>query len=1200
MTERIQRDIKNQFERIVEAYMLSKPMITTDDGKTSELEIRFSHPLISPELGNASTRKNGLSNISKTEFDRVVEQLSHLNFSTDNSSGNYSLRINIQDKKERVEINGMDLVQEYCRTNSIKQLLSTPTILSSQSSINKIKITEKTPAPLKDIPHNIDFDDFGFRVAYNMEEDISLTTSSQKTDEIISSWNNLKKTFRYLNRVRFTHPEYPIFADMSIVRSSSLLQSNHKYKPTNTIQESGTLTNSDKYEIELEIDNSRVGTGTNYDTAEKLLVVLRKCIRVILGAFQNSNYPLSFSKKKQVIQSYMKCLYGIPANSSKEYLHLVSSKNFVGPSSVTLEMKNIIPFKNEYDNTNVSGVPNIRNNYAVTDKADGERRLLYIAEDYHVYMIDPTMNVIFTGFVIQKGLIKNNVEGTDDVDFRNTIIDGEYIKYDKEGKIINLYAAFDIYMNQENKLYKYKFMPKTTDIDETELVPENKSTPKSLYRFEILSKFIHQFKMYMINHNESDNNVACNFNIECKSFYKINDNFPGELKTLLDILKSGLLKYNTDGIIFTPIDTSVAGYNDELFIKRLWKESFKWKPAEFNTVDFLVRIKKNKQGSDQIDTLFELGKNLRNTSGLKQYKTVELCCGFDEKYHSIHENSCINIFMDSYPQKTYNKQPAEYKAMRFQPSNPYDPEGGYTNILLTHDGSMMTEEGQYFDGNMIVEFRYDITQDGLWRWKPLRVRHDKTSEYQSGQKNFGNAYHVANNIWSTIHNPITNNMLLNEEKIPIDNDIYYFKTLDDKTSSTTKNMRLFHNRFVKLALITSVARGGGDTLIDFAVGKAGDLSKWIDANLSFVFGVDISEDNILNKLDGACARYVNKRIDSRNKIPDVIFLHGNSGKNIRSGDAFAKDNNKNIARAMFGEGNKANYNNQPGIYKKFGIAKNGFNVSSVQFAIHYFFENKKILHAFLTNIAQCTAMNGYFIGTCYDGNLIFNALSKKNMGESMKIHSDKNPEIVMSEIIKRYSQTGFVDDETSLGYTIEVFQESINNYIREYLVNFAYLKKVMADYGFDLISNEEAVEMNIPGRSGGSGTFEELYHAMMQEKIINKENSKNFEMSKEEKKISFLFRYFIFRKNRDVKINRSDYKISSQTEMETEMETRPKSLGIEPDSEIPKRVARKLKISKIRISEYAPNIENTPEMKDIPIVAQPERRPIKLMIKKKK
>ena len=60
---------------------------------------------------------------------------------------------------------------------------------------------------------------------------------------------------------------------------------------------------------------------------------------------------------------------------------------------------------------------------------------------------------------------------------------------------------------------------------------------------------------------------------------------------------------------------------------------------------------------------------------------------------------------------------------------------------------------------MIVEFRYDRTRDDFWRWIPIRVRYDKTAEYRQGIKNYGNAFHVAQSIWQSIHDPITSEML---------------------------------------------------------------------------------------------------------------------------------------------------------------------------------------------------------------------------------------------------------------------------------------------------------------------------------------------------------------------------------------------------------------------------------------------------------
>ena len=44
-----------------------------------------------------------------------------------------------------------------------------------------------------------------------------------------------------------------------------------------------------------------------------------------------------------------------------------------------------------------SSAPNINKPYTVTDKADGDRKLLYIANDGKMYLIDTNMKVQFTG-----------------------------------------------------------------------------------------------------------------------------------------------------------------------------------------------------------------------------------------------------------------------------------------------------------------------------------------------------------------------------------------------------------------------------------------------------------------------------------------------------------------------------------------------------------------------------------------------------------------------------------------------------------------------------------------------------------------------------------------------------------------------------------------------------------------------------------
>jgi hypothetical protein len=74
----------------------------------------------------------------------------------------------------------------------------------------------------------------------------------------------------------------------------------------------------------------------------------------------------------------------------------------------------------------------------------------------------------------------------------------------------------------------------------------------------------------------------------------------------------------------------------------------------------------------------------------------------------------------------------------------------------------------------------------------------------------------------------------------------------------------------------------------------------------------------------------------------------------------------------------------------------------------------------------------------------------------------------------------------------------------------------MENYGFVLMNREEATQFGFP--NGGTGMFEGLYYDMME--AMNREPSSRYgsaqEMTEDEKFISFLNRYFIFRKVRHV------------------------------------------------------------------------------------
>ena len=1136
------------FERMVALYLASNPVIQKDH-KNSEMEVRF------------GTNQRVAKPLTKIDYDNVISKLYSSGFTTSNPAGLHILRIQneyteihsgmTKVSNIRAEIVGVDLIQEYCRSNSIQKVMDMPSTVSARA--NKIKFTKKSPPKMEngDFIKSVDFPDFNFRVAYQFEQDYNIQSNIARG--IVSSWSDSKKLFRHINRVRFEHPVYPVFGDISIVKSSR--KTGKVPIPQYTIQDAGVFQTQEQYEVELEIDNDRVGLGTAYSKPEQLAAAIRKCIRLILSALQGTNYPIAYSERNRILNSYMRLIHGPDYQERR-----VFPKDFVGPSSYTLQVENIVPENKS------SSVPNIRSNYTVTEKADGERKLLYIAENGRLYLIDTNMNVIFTGAMTnERGLY-------------DSLIDGEHIKYDKKHNFINLYGAFDIYYVRKKSVREYAFVYSQEEMEKMASEPAVQETgPKAMVRtgepvkekvseqermrqqrLLILKKCMELLRPVSIMDQgqkpgtgtgtgpepapESSNSEPspCRFLARCKEFYMASPDMTifQACSTILSNVSDGLFQYNTDGLIFTPTNTGVGsdkvGFAGPVY-KSTWDQSLKWKPAEFNTIDFLVSVKKDKNGKDEIHNIFEEGRNITGVQTITQYKTLILRCGFDERKHGFlnPKQDLIDNKIPS-PSDLDNSEP--YKPVPFRPTNPYDPQACYCNVMVIETGNrdliMKTEENEYFEEDMIVEFRYDKSKTGAWAWIPLRVRYDKTAELRSGLRNYGNAYHVANSNWTSIHSPITNEMISSGLNIPEfaagDEDVYYNKSSKE---TSTRSLRDFHNLYVKRKLIIGTS-ARKDTLIDFAVGKGGDLPKWIHGNLGYVFGIDISKDNINNNLDGACARYLNQSRKNRD-MPGAMFVVGNSGLNIRSGEAFSTDKDKQIVKAIFGSGPKDRQLLGEGVYQNYGIGHDGFQISSVQFALHYFFDRATTLHEFVRNVAECTKMGGYFIGTCYDGKTVFKLLRRKLRGEGITImRGDRK----IYEITREYEESGFPDDELSLGYAVNVYQESINKIFREYLVNFDYFVRIMEDYGFVLASRDEAERMGLPR---GSGMFDELFDLMRDEvrrhPIREAEYGTALDMNEDERTISFMNRYFVFRKIRTVNTTKMGKIIMAAETEEKEM-----------------------------------------------------------------
>jgi hypothetical protein len=189
------------------------------------------------------------------------------------------------------------------------------------------------------------------------------------------------------------------------------------------------------------------------------------------------------------------------------------------------------------------------------------------------------------------------------------------------------------------------------------------------------------------------------------------------------------------------------------------------------------------------------------------------------------------------------------------------------------------------------------------------------------------------------------------------------------------------------------------------------------------------------------------------------------------------------------------------------------------------------------------------------------------------------------EIEKAYDFTGFPDNDMCLGYKINVFYETINRLLSEYLVNFDYMKQIAELYGFVLISKDEAENM---GLSNGTGLFSEMYSKMESDVKQNRNLLANYgkamNMTAEERAISFLNRFFVFRKTMNVdteKVTRRLMQKHGIKGVDDEMEQDDREIQ-QVISEIDKKTksaatpkVRKTRKPKMVLAKYSP-VESSP------------------------
>ena len=945
--------------------------------------------------------------------------------------------------KTRYTISGIGSIKRYCEAEHIQGLPFIAIIKNSDSSI--------VTAGGK-ILTQVDIQEYKLRIKSRRE--VELPNDNPTVKEHLDKWRSIEKAFRYIRR--WTFQGNGVKFDLSMVRSTEKRESG-EFRWVKSYKERELST--PVYEIEVELEHEPFPKQEDAPKAMKAL--LQACGEVLRG-IQNNTVLIRESVKEKVLGGYGE---------------LVGTSDFRGANTGTLMLENMTQFRHP-------NIPNIRDGYNVTDKADGLRVMGFVDRHGELFLIDRGMNVY------RPGLGKQELAGS--------LVDGEWITHDHEGKYINRVLLFDIYNIPGGK--------------EISQLPFKGAEEEDECRYEHLQDWSEKWLGNGGPHKFISNTP---FIISVKQFFfaKAGDN---SIFSASDSMLKIKHDYHTDGLIFTKNESPLPRKANTLF-----RQQMKWKPPKDNTVDFLLTFEKEPVNQKQDYIVSGIHPDTKENI---QYKIGRLFVSSDGD--TAYDNPRATILNEEPLPGTRvyddeQKKP-KLKAVLFNPSTYPDTMASIAYMPVYYDNETgdsyvrteMTMEP--VRDRSIVEMAYDASRAPGWRWYARNVRADKTSVFQRGTlRKTLNFEKVAEDTWKSIHEPVTHFMISTGEEVPSPEEIrvseaesknmikYYESKTNYKDDKKARGMINFHNLIIKEQMLYAPFFRSGHsrpmTLIDLAVGQGGDMNRWMKGNVDFILGVDKASGGILDPRNGAYRRLMDNQVKyGTTNFPPMLFINADSSRRLTTGEAGTNQQEVDMLRSVFGqmtpEGPIPKYVSN----KVAGKLSRGVDGMTCMFALHYFFESKEMLDGLIENIGENLKIGGYFFGANFDGESVFQMLRGIKQGENRSGTDDSS---VLWKITKEYDMDTLPEDDSCFGIPINVDFISIGKPHQEFLVNFKYFTQRLREIGLEILPTTEARMFGIPD---GTQLFSKTFDIP--------DVRKKFHMSDTLKQFSFLNRWYIFKR----------------------------------------------------------------------------------------
>lgn len=1009
--------------------------------------------------------------------------------------------LNIFDEKNtkiRTTIPGDDAVSRYCMDDIIpdsatylmkhrikqappKRNTKMASETETESGVEQTGTGRPRPKKMEDEPKYYGIQDLNVGYKMNLKTESPIDSRDPIIRDMRSKWKNTRKYYRMIQRESFQMGEF-FRVDCSRVRTGK----------GKTLEESGVLDSFTEYEVEIELITGMIPPGMSAETVlRKMMNLLLHLTRVLRGQW----FIMREDEKTEILRDYATI-----TSQDPEIISTFGSRKlrFIGPMPITL---------------NRSAVRDVRSgSYTATLKADGERALMMIGSNGDTHLIYRTMRIESTGMIVK------------DKSIHRTILDGEVItKLNIAGVPTEvhppMFLVFDAYMVGGEAVHVLPLLKSEVVTEGDAAAASSESVTEgaaagagsrksdSRTRLGLASDVIDKIGgMGAYESVWGDTKYVLN-RIMLKKFVFV-PTTDEECKKELVALMESKIPYHTDGIIFTPNRNAVNNYTgtEIVNIKGTWNDVMKWKPPEDNTIDFLLKLLPETKdtiggGKFREGILYVIGNDITNT---------------DLYYLQTLPPNKISRELTS----------RENKVIPFR--------GGVSRIQLElgEGGVIRSKTDEAVQDNMIVECAWDPTlrsfmDDGTGGWVIRNIRWDKTSVYRNGVvEGTMNAERTAKSVWDTVvTDPVKLEDLWTSSAIFVDEPDGgdeetgegYFNRKGLREASALGHMRDFHNLVVKNFLIRSGSRGNlrGAKMVDIACGKGGDIPRFQQSGASFVLGLDVVPDNILNLDDGAIRRYIN--IPLRNRKVDMMFALVDCGKDIFAEKSAIDDESKKIIADVFADGTK--------------LGTRADKVTCM-FAMHYFFKDLTTVDTFFHNVARILrspskgeVIPPCFVASYFDAGKVHRLLKDKTTSDNRTYRAMVGTDVAWSiqalydvDAVEDAIASGSVDGPEGLGLEIKVYIRSINKWHNEYLVGRKTLKEVGLRHGlyvFEKAPKESPTDLQVAIESAGKkagyipgSTFDTLF------KIIKASDSvgKAREMTDYEKELSFLYRWDVMLK----------------------------------------------------------------------------------------